>query len=135
MKLTQKIFGLKGISPFDRLGYSELVAIAEVTRVKRFAPGERVIPSGHVLQRLFAVIEGQIVRDGGAPVPAVFGVRSLLDEMPIAADLTAGPGGAVCLLISKGHFYRILNEFPEFTLGFLTRNDSEDLEHQEGGQS
>jgi len=128
VKLTRKIFGLKGTPPFDRLGYSELVAIAEVTHVKRFAPGERVVPSGHILQRLFAVIEGEVVEDGANRVPAVFGVRSLLDEMPIAAELTAGPEGAVCLLISKGHFYRILNEFPEFTLGFLSRNDSDDLE-------
>ena len=131
MKLTEKIFGLKSISPFDRLGYSELVAIAEVTHLKCFAPGDRVIASGHVLQRLFAVIDGQIVRDGGAAMPPVFGERSLLDEMPIGADLKAGPNGAVCLLISKGHFYRILNEFPEFTLGFLSRSDPADLRQEE----
>lgn len=135
MKLTQKIFGLKRISPFDRLGYSELVAIAEITKIKRFGPGERVIASGHILQRLFAVIEGKIERPDGSAIAPVFGIHSLLDERPIDADLTAGEQGAVCLLISKGHFYRILNEFPEFTLGFLPWIDPRDTGQDEEARS
>ncbi|MFZ0427721.1 MAG: cyclic nucleotide-binding domain-containing protein [Acidobacteriota bacterium] len=131
MKLTEKIFGLKETAPFDRLGYSELVAIAEISHTKRFAPGDRVVTAGHVLQRLFAVVEGGVVDPAGSSISPVFGVRSLLGEIPVAQDVLAGPQGAVCLLISKGHFYRIVNEFPEFTLGFLDREDAPKSPHEE----
>ncbi len=131
MKLTEKIFGLKRIPPFERLGYSELVAIAEVAHTKRYAAGERVIAAGHIPQRLFAVVEGRVV-GSGIEIPPVFGVRSLLDETPIDEELSAGDEGAVCLLISKGHFYRILNEFPEFTLGFQNDDPGAKTSEEEG---
>lgn len=135
MNLVARVFELRRIPLFDRLGHSELVAIAEVASSKRFAPGEKVARTGQVLQRLYAVSGGFVQREGGEMLPQVFGVGALLADRCLAQGLEAGEEGASCIMISKGHFFRILNEFPEFTLGCIAVADEEGCYLAEGGRS
>jgi len=133
MKLVERVFELRSIPLFDQLGQPELVAIAEVAAAKRFAPGEPVARVGQVLQRLYAVSGGSVLREDGSGLPRVFGIGALLGERSLGQGLKAGDEGARCLLISKGHFFRILNEFPEFTLGCIAVAAEEDC-YQVGGE-
>jgi signal-transduction protein with cAMP-binding, CBS, and nucleotidyltransferase domain len=131
MTIIEKVFALKKLNPFDRLRDSELLIIAEVAEERRYAPGEIVSSEGKVLQKLYIVIDGQILVVGDAtPIPAVFGVESLLFDIPIADMLKASSSeGAVCLSISKRHFFTTIYECPELLLGFLETGEysSEDF--------
>jgi signal-transduction protein with cAMP-binding, CBS, and nucleotidyltransferase domain len=135
VNLVERVFELRRISLFERLGHSELIAIAEVATSKQFAPGEKVARLGQVLQRLYAVSGGFVLREDGGKLPPVFGVGSLLADLSLAQGLEAGEEGASCILISKGHFFRILNEFPEFTLGCIAVAEEEGCYLAEGGRS
>ncbi len=135
MKLVERVFELRSIPLFDQLGQAELVVIAEVVAAKQFAPGEAVARVGQVLQRLYAVSEGNVLREDGSGLPRVFGVGALLADRSLGQGLKAGDEGAQCLLISKGHFFRILNEFPEFTLGCIAVAAEEECYQDEGGRN
>ncbi len=126
MRLTERIFVLKQCPPFDRLGDSEIAVVAEIAKMKRYKPGEVVSSAGSSLQKLFVVFEGSIHSVEGKAAPRVFGVPSLLFDLPVSEQLIASQeSGATCLLIKKGHFFRILNEMPEFAAGFLEEGQCE----------
>lgn len=124
MTIIEKTFAIRKLNPFNRLRDSELLIIAEVAEERRYAPGEIVSSEGRILQRLYIVIEGQI-RIVGDPtsIPAVFGVESLLFDIPITDMLRASSEGAVCLRISKRHFFTTIYECPELLLGFLETSE------------
>jgi CRP-like cAMP-binding protein len=126
MHITEKIFALQRLTPFNALRHGELVLIAEVTRERRFAPGEVVSAAGTPVSRLFAVVCGRLLAADSTPVPAVFGMVSLLYNYPLIYDLrVALESSATCLSIGKGHFFTIINECPEFSAGLI------DLAHME----
>ncbi|OQY29736.1 MAG: hypothetical protein B6244_02805 [Candidatus Cloacimonetes bacterium 4572_55] len=124
MTPSEKIFSLKGILPFNRLRDSELILIAEITKYRSYAPGEKITSAGRILPKLYITIDGELTAEGPEngekfPVPQVFGVESLLMDHPIIHSLSASePGGANCLLINKGHFFTIMYECPELVIGF-----------------
>jgi signal-transduction protein with cAMP-binding, CBS, and nucleotidyltransferase domain len=103
--LTERLFALRAISPFDKLQVSELAAIAEVLTERRFGANEAIVGGDEVLQRLYFVFEGTVVTADGREMPSFFGLSSLLFEKPPGVDLLAGPQGAVCLVLTKAHFY------------------------------
>jgi signal-transduction protein with cAMP-binding, CBS, and nucleotidyltransferase domain len=124
MTITEKIFALKRTKPFDRLRDSEITLIAEIARERQYAHGETIISLEKPLQSLYVVVHGSIHRSNGDEMPSVFGIESLLLDMPITDTLEAShEGGATCLLIAKGHFFTIINECPALAFGFL--EDSE----------
>ena len=72
------------------------------------------------MSRLYAVVQGRLLAANTRPVPAVFGMVSLLYNYPLAYDLRVAPEAeATCLLIGKGHFFTIVNECPEFSAGLI----------------
>ena len=112
MTITEKIFALRRSEPFDRLRDSELTIIAEVTQERQYSPGETIISSEKSLQNLYIVVQGSVQNSGGNTVPHVFGIKSLLFNVPLTSLLNASPEeGAVCLLIGKGHFFGIRRKF------------------------
>jgi signal-transduction protein with cAMP-binding, CBS, and nucleotidyltransferase domain len=122
MTITEKFFALKSVPPFDRLRDSELALLAEVARVRRFAPGETVCAPERPLQRLLVVVQGGIAPTAGGGATDVLGVAALLFGVPIADTYTASPAtGATCLLVSKGHFHTTVRECPELVAAFLDR--------------
>jgi len=128
MRITEKIFALKRTKPFDRLRDSELTLIAEIARERRYAPGETLISSEKPLQNLYVVVQGSILRSDGNKMPNVFGIESLLFDIPVIDALeTSHEDGALCLLIAKGHFFTIINECPGLAIGFLEGSELEDV--------
>lgn len=126
MSVIEKVFRLKTIDPFGRLGYPELLALTDAARTRVYRPGERVAPAGQPLRRLVVVLDGSVSGARGRETAPVLGVRSLLFDAAPAEDLIASPeSGATCLLISRGHFFRLLNEFPEVSVGLAASADGE----------
>jgi hypothetical protein len=78
MHITEKMFALKRLTPFNELRHGELALIAEVTRERTLTPGEVVLAAGVPVARLYAVVQGRILAAETQPVPAVFGIVSLL---------------------------------------------------------
>ena len=114
------LLALKGISPFSRLRDSELVLIANVVREVVYPPGAKVFGTGRPLPALHIVIDGRVQGPDGVALPAVFGVESLLLDQPAVGPLAADPcHGARCLLISRAHFFTMVNECPALTVGFI----------------
>ncbi len=126
MKIIEKLFALKNLDPFKRLRDPELLVIAEVAEERKYAPGETVGLEGRILQSLYIVIDGQILKESEQKsIPEVFGVESLLFDIPITGMLKASSSeGAVCLRISKRHFFTTIYECPELLLGFLEMETS-----------
>ncbi|HBN08100.1 MAG TPA: Crp/Fnr family transcriptional regulator [Cyanobacteria bacterium UBA8530] len=123
MTLTEKAFALRAVPPFDRLNDSELALVAEATKFRLFAPGERIASADGVLQKLYVRISGAVF-SGNEHFPAVFGAPSLLFGHSLERDLIACPEtGASCLLISKGHFFTLIYECPCLMVGFFTSPD------------
>jgi CRP-like cAMP-binding protein len=120
MHISEKMFALKRLTPFNELRHGELALIAEVTRERTLTPGEVVLAAGVPVARLYAVVQGRLLAANTQLVPAVFGTVSLLYNYPLAYDLCVAPeAGATCLIIGKGHFFTIINECPEFSAGLI----------------
>lgn len=135
MTITEKLFALKHTKSFDRLRDSELTLIAEIARERQYLPGEILLSSEKPLQSLYVVVEGSIHRSDNSRMSSVFGMESLLFDIPVADTLEASyEDGAVCLLIAKGHFFTIINECPSLAIGFLedvaSKNAMDGLEHK-----
>jgi signal-transduction protein with cAMP-binding, CBS, and nucleotidyltransferase domain len=122
MTIIDKIFILKKISPFDRLKDSQIAVIAEVAKEQVFEPDKIVSSKEKIQHRLYITIEGSIITEiDQKTIPQIFGLESLLFDLPISDTLKASDEGAVCLVISKKHFFTIMYECPELVLGFLEK--------------
>ena len=120
MTITEKLFALKKIPLFNRLRNSELILIAEVASVRRFGSGEKVVSSGVLLQSLYVVVQGAVQKENSGTSAPIFGIESLIFEKTTSEMLQADSSdGATCLVISKGHFFTIVNECPNLAIGFL----------------
>lgn len=120
MTLAERIFLLRRTRAFARLYDSELGSIASVCRLRVYEPGETVARSGRPLKHLHLVAEGRIVDEASGPLPSVFGATSLLTGQALDSTLTADPHlGARCLVISRPHFFTLVNEFPPLLMNLL----------------
>lgn len=126
MTLTERIFALKSVTPFDQLRESELTLIAQGVRVKSYAPGEAICTPDKPLRRLHVVAQGD-VHNGDNVVFPVFGIQTLLYNRLNDITLTAGSEGVTCLLIKKGAFYTIISECPGLLIGFLQLSEKSAL--------
>jgi len=119
MTISEKIFALKSVSPFNLLRDSEIVLIAQEARVKRFEPDEYVSSPDKPLRRLHVVTGGEVTAATGGNVLPIFGVKPLLYNQGATEILRAGKGGATCLTIKRGNFFTIANECPSLIVGFV----------------
>ncbi len=119
MTVIERFFKLRDVPPFDRLYDSELSLIAEAAVQRTYAPGHVILSSNKLLKALFITLDGWLEDAAGKRMPSVFSPEYLLMGIPADGDVIASKErGAVCLLISKGHFFTILYECPMLTLGF-----------------
>ena len=98
------------------------ILIAEVAVPKRFEPGETVVEAGALPNRLLVVANGSVQGDSRAETDSeisIIGVDALALERSFEETFVAGPDGATCLMISKGHFFTIINECPAILTGHL----------------
>jgi len=120
MNITEKIFALQEIPLFSQLQYSELLLITEVTSEGNYPPGKLIVPAGTILQKLYIVVNGGVTAKETNKSAPIFGVCSLIFDEPVPYDLKAdSEHGAKALVISKGHFFTIINECPELVINFL----------------
>lgn len=115
-EVVERLFALRGVSPFQRLEDTELLLIARHARARRFEAGKLVLPAGLVPEALFVVVAGE-ARAAGAPAPVVFDAPGLLFGLAVAADHVAGLDGLEALIIAKPHVFTIARECPEFVVG------------------
>ena len=124
MTVTERLFALQESPPLDLVRDTELPHIALATRARTFAPGEVIAAEGWPLRHLVITIEGAAEMDG-VTVPRVFGEESLLFGNELSKPLRATAAGATCLLITRAHFFTIINECPAVLIGFLARHDTD----------
>jgi signal-transduction protein with cAMP-binding, CBS, and nucleotidyltransferase domain len=119
MTLSEKIFALKSIAPFDVLRDSEIALIAQQARVRRFAGAEVIADPDRPLRKLHVVVDGSVRRVGNIESsPTVFGVEALLFSRGLDETIVASDEGATCLQIRRGNFFTIASECPGLLVGF-----------------
>jgi signal-transduction protein with cAMP-binding, CBS, and nucleotidyltransferase domain len=127
MTLTQRIFVLSRVPGFDQLRDEELPAVAASMTERTYRPGEVVVSAGSPMSHLLVVVAGHVRAEGSTRVASpVIGADLLILNRPAGVSLTADDDeGAVCLRMSKGHFYTIVNECPALLveMGRLRRID------------
>ncbi len=119
MTLTEKVFILKSIKPFDRLSDSELILTANITKLKSYEKGKNIYSSGSTMFNLFIIIEGDVKTDAGENVEGCFGIKALVHDEAVPYTISASSDVKV-LLISKAHLLTLLYECPALMVGFLS---------------
>lgn len=120
MKRMEKLFALKVLRCFGQLSDSELAIVADIAVERVYKPGESLCRSDTVLESLYVVVEGAVRDEQGAALPEMIGPASLLFGIPTAGALNAcHEEGAVCLVVSKAHFFTLIHECPALLLGLL----------------
>lgn len=114
--VVQRMLALRAVGPFQRLEDAELLLIARHARLRSYAAGKLVIPTGAVADLLFVTVAGG-AETGGAAAPPVFDAPGLLFGLAARADHVAGPDGLEALVIAKPHVFTIARECPEFVVG------------------
>ncbi|MBT5903190.1 MAG: hypothetical protein HOH58_13880 [Opitutaceae bacterium] len=122
MSPVEILFALQRIPPFESVTDGELEIAAKVLVVRKFAPGALVLGSGEPFRRLLIKLDGSWLVDK-AELPGVLGVESLLSGVEGPGEIVAGPTGARCLMMTRGHFFTFINECPSLLLSLLTRVD------------
>jgi signal-transduction protein with cAMP-binding, CBS, and nucleotidyltransferase domain len=114
MTLTERMFALRDVAGFDQLRDEELLTVASSMTERRYEPGQVVVSAGSSMWHLLVVVSGRVDAEPGRPIASqVIGADVLLTNRPAARTLTADAGdGAVCLRMSKGHFFTVVSECP-----------------------
>ncbi len=122
MTPVELMFALRRQPPFDSLSDGELEIAAKVVSERNFAPGALVLGSGEPFRRLLVRLEGSWqVND--RTLPAILGVESMLTGIEGPGEVRAGPTGVRCLVMTRGHFFTLVNECPALLLSLLSMAD------------
>ncbi len=119
MKLTEKIFLLKSILPFNTLSDSELILTANVIQTKTFEDKSLIYTSGGALHYLFILANGKMINDKKENVENFFGFTELINDEVLQQNIYAS-GEVTMLLISKAHLLTLLYETPSIMIEFLS---------------
>lgn len=127
MSPVEILFALQGIPPFESVTDGELEIAAKVMVERRFSPGALVLGPGEPFRRLLVRLDGSWLVDE-RELPVVLGIESLLTGTEGPGQIIAGPEGARCLTMTRGHFFTFINECPALLLSLLSRVDKAKLE-------
>lgn len=119
MTLTEKIFILKSIPPFNTLSDSELILTANVVQTKTFEDKSLIYTNGGTLHYLFILTDGKMVNDKNEKINNFFGFSELINDEVINDDIYA-LGKVTMFLISKAHLLTLLYETPSIMIEFLS---------------
>jgi CRP-like cAMP-binding protein len=130
--LTQRIFALKRTPGFDQLPDDELLVVAASMTERRYAPDEVVLAAGVSIWQLLVVVGGRVTGGpSGEDVPSIVGADLLILNRPVPHTLTADSReGAVCLRMSKGHFFTVVNECPALLVAIARLHAGPRLQEQ-----
>ena len=113
------IDALRRLPGFDALDPDAIAMIVARSTVRRFAPGQIVLPRGEVAESLLARIEGNLIDASGRAAPPLFDAPGLLFGLAVREEHRAGPAGLTALVIAKPHVFTIAREFPEFIVSLI----------------
>lgn len=129
MTLTQKVFILKSIAPFNSLSDSELIITANMTQLKHYEKGKKIYSAGNSVYNLFIIAEGQVYDSFSKEQKGFFGLKALINDELMEHDYIALNNVSI-LMISKAHLLTLLFECPYLMLGFLSLHKEENHETQ-----
>jgi len=126
ISVPDKIIHLRSIQIFEGLSITELAAVASVTEVSVFQPGETVIKEGEPGEIMYLIIEGEVsVNKGQAKdheieldrisVGDYFGEMALFEDIPRSATIRAEKETHL-LMLNKRDFAEIVREYPQIAL-------------------
>ncbi len=119
MMITDRLATLQASPVFNELEESELLLIAEVSRLRVYAPGAVICRPEDVTIRFYLPFEGNTEFADGRSTPAVFDLPSLVFDQPLSQTIRAGRHGASCLTIEKGHFFTLMAECPTILVNIM----------------
>lgn len=123
MTLSEKVFILKSIKPFDKLEDAELILLANIVGVRKYKKDAQIYSKENNLNNLYIVVEGEVVDENGIEVEGYFGLEELLNDENIDNSFYS-KDETMMFLISKAHLLTILYESPSLMIGFLSQSES-----------
>jgi CRP-like cAMP-binding protein len=115
---------LADVPIFAELSKRHLKKIGSASRLMRFHDGAAIIREGTPGDALYVLVDGRVsVRRRGLPavelgMGSFFGEMALFDDSPRSASVLA-TGPAVCLVISRARFDKLLRSEPPIAIGLL----------------
>jgi len=119
MTLTEKIFTLKSIAPFNNLSDQELIITANITQEKKYKSGDLIYTGGNTLYNLFIIAKGMVSVKSDKKIEGFFGFNELVIDEVITEDIYAKEDVTI-LLISKAHLLTLIYESPSIMIEFLS---------------
>jgi len=119
MTLTEKIFTLKSIKPFNNLSDQELIITANITQEKKYKSGDLIYTGGNTLYNLFIIAKGMVTVKSDKKIEGFFGFNELVIDEVITEDIYAKEDVTI-LLISKAHLLTLIYESPSIMIEFLS---------------
>lgn len=121
MTISERMFQLQSIIPFNRLNETELAIIAEAAVERRYEAGKLIASRNKPARALIVTFKGSLTDNEGKKLANILSPEALLTGTPLPYDVFASKSeGAACLLINKGHFFTILYECPALAMGFIS---------------
>ncbi len=120
MTISERLFILRSIEPFNLLSDTELAVIAGAVVERHYDAGRHIASKDKPARALIITIRGSLADSEGNGLPVILGIEELLTGTALPFDVYASqPKGADCFLINKGHFFTILYECPVLATGFI----------------
>lgn len=126
MQLVEKIFTLQNTLPFDTLRHSELILTANIAKVKKYVKGSILIDKDALVQNLFIIRSGEAIYKEKR-TSNLFGAEELLNDVTLNENVVANTD-IEALVISKGHFYTLIYECPEFMIELIKHFNNNRIE-------
>jgi CRP-like cAMP-binding protein len=120
MTLTQKVFALKNIAPFDTLSDAELILSANIMYEKVYENGAVIYNANTPIHNLLIVINGEVHKGDSTVNSAPLGLDCVINDDIMDEDIVAS-GETTILYLSKPHLLTLLFECPALMFGFLSQ--------------
>lgn len=127
MNLLEKIEILQSVEPFHVLSNRELSLVAYNILYRRLEPEALFAAEDSLLKYLVITVSGSLVDESGRSLSRLFSPALLIHDEPLKEPVSAGSEGAEMLLITKAHFFTILNECPALSRELMRMHASERL--------
>jgi len=124
-ELSLKLEVLKRMPLFKHLTYKELVRIMNLTEVREYSPGERIIAEGSPGHEMFVILSGTArLHKDEATITTLkrgdhFGEMALVDRSPRSASVTAEELPVRLLAIRRTDFYELIRKEPQISVKLL----------------
>ena len=115
---------LADVPIFSDLSGRHLKKVAGAGRMVKFHEGATIIREGSPGDALYVLVDGAVsIQRRGLPVVnlgigSFFGEMALFDDSPRSATVVAD-GPALCLVITRARFHKLLRNEPPIALGLL----------------